>query len=406
MDILFVNSSGEKTSHFLPAKRMGHKIILVKDSPTKKDYELFDQVIDCDLFDEERVLSLLPHVDACLTRFEPNVPLVGYICDKLGLVGPSLDATLNARDKLRMREVLLQAGIPQPKFFAIRSVSDAYTAAKKLGYPFIIKPISGAKSRYIKKVTCYEEIEPFFNIVYDGCNENGGDLFQNFKTIQDNDFRLVFLAEECIIGKQITTTTVVSKGVVKHLCVADLITGQDIGVDAFYLISRTQPSRMSSSEQSNVLDVCTRAIKALGLDNTAVHPEFIYTSDGPKVLEIAARIGGYRTEMTREAFGIKLNEIAIKIALGEDIDFTPLFTKASSAVEVWPLTSGIVQTEIEKKYDTVEFKVKKKVGDRYDVPPVGEFPVCNFVVTALTPIEAESKAKEIMDDILSNLKIS
>jgi len=402
-NILFIGSSG-KLSHFMPAKDAGYKIILLKEMPTESDKKYFDGFLRVNPFDVDSVLKELVGVkiDAVLTRFEPYVPLVGLLCDKFGLVGPSLQGALNARDKLFMREALKKAGVPQPKFVRVESVSDMKKAGKKLGYPFLIKPISGAKSRFILKVNSPSEIDSCFKIVSDGCKKSGGNLFLNFKGIDCNDFRKVFLAEELIVGKQVTTTSFVNNGDVVHVDMADLVTGQDVGV-AFYLISRTTPSLLGDDEKKEVYDVSTRAIKALGLDNTPLHPEFIITKDGPKVLEVAARIGGYRTDMTNLAFGVKLNEIAIKIALGEGFVVEKKFEKGSTAVEVWPKKSGMIKEyrnlDVVRDMDgVVDFVLKKEVGKKYFVPPKGEKPVATFYTVG-------KDSKKIADEVLDKFEV-
>ena len=51
------------------------------------------------------------------------------------------------------------------KYHKVESIEDMEDAAKKIGYPFILKPLSGAKSRYIKKIRSEKDIKPFFEIV-------------------------------------------------------------------------------------------------------------------------------------------------------------------------------------------------------------------------------------------------
>lgn len=404
--VLFIGSNPSKASHHMPAKDLGCRIVLVKDKPVDKDYKIFDEVIKADLFDVEKFMSSVIEfdkkvkIDACLTRFEPYVPHVGMVCERLGLIGPSLNSALNARDKLKMREALAAVGVGQPKFIAFETVEELRRAADKLGYPFVIKPLSGAKSRYIKKIINDSEIESAFKIVRDGCRGNKENLFANFRGMNgyDTDYTKVFLAEELIRGKQVTTTSLVFGGKVVHLGVADLVTAQDKGIDAFYLISRTVPSRLSDEIQKEICRVSTAAVKALGLDDTPLHPEFILTDDGVKVIEVAARIGGYRTEMTELATGVKLNEAAVRIALGMEPDLAFTKNRSATAVEIWPRRSGVVREIMRAdslKHHVKMFTVKNKIGDEYNVPPVGEKPIGSFIVEDET--DSYSKAEMVLD---------
>lgn len=410
-NILFLGSSEDKLEHYLPAKRLGCLVTVIKPNPKEEDYKNFDFVICADLFNVDEVLLKLDEfisenpIHACVTRFEPLVPLLGYLCDKYGFVGPNFESCMNARDKLLMRRKLKEFNVPQPEFYEVNNLDELKSAALKLGYPFILKPISGAKSRFIQKVNSENELEKCFDIAYNGCMEHDGNLFRNYSFDMDNSFRNTFLAEECIVGKQVTTTSFIVNDQIFHLSVADLITGQDVGVNAFYLISRTTPSVLPFDVQEDICKISSMGIKALGVNNTALHPELILTSDGPKIIEIAARVGGYRTEMTKDAFGIDLNEVVVKIALGEDVDFVKKFVKASTAIEVWPLKSGELMSDLILEGDFSFVKINNKKGSLYQVPPHGEKPVGCFVYCGESSLECEKEAFAIMDRALDNLQI-
>jgi biotin carboxylase len=410
--VLFIGSAEGKLSHFMPAREMGYDIVLLKKKPSDFDKQYFDHIITADPFDTDSAVESVCEfqkkyrIEGCLTRFESYVPVAAKICKKLMLKGTSLKSAMNARDKLMMREALSKAGVPQPKFMRIRNISDLKKAASILGYPFLIKPLSGAKSRFIKKIVRPADIKPCFKIVSKGCKESSTTLFRNYSGIRSNNFKKEFIAEECITGKQVTTTSFISNGKITHIAVADLITAQDLGIDAFYLISRTTPSLLPDSIQKDICKISSDAIKALGLDNTPVHPELILTKEGPKILEVAARIGGYRTDMTIQAFGIKLNEIAIKIALGEQIIIDKKSSNGSTAVEVWPTCSGIIKEfqnlkQIENMKGVSEFVAKLHPGDKFNVPPIGQIPVATFLTSATTA----AKSKKIADDVLKKLRI-
>ncbi len=77
---------------------------------------------------------------------------------------------------------------------------------------------------------------------------------------------------------------------------------------------------MSAGEQTKIRETVQGAVTALGLTQGPVHAELRWNSDGPWVLEIAARcIGGLCARVLRFSGGASLEEVILRHALGEDI---------------------------------------------------------------------------------------
>lgn len=104
------------------------------------------------LFNEvEATRTLAPQlsklgVDRVESNWEPTVLLAARLRDTLGLGGMSRDTALGFRDKQTMKERIKAAGLRVPYSFRVRSEDEARAAAEKVGFPIIIKPISGAGS--------------------------------------------------------------------------------------------------------------------------------------------------------------------------------------------------------------------------------------------------------------------
>jgi len=78
-----------------------------------------------------------------------------------------------------------------------------------------------------------------------------------------------------------------------------------------------------------VLELASTAIEALGVSIGCLHSEIKLTPDGPRVIELNGRIGGGVPEMLLDATGVDLMQIALRLALGEEIVFStmPSFSK-------------------------------------------------------------------------------
>ncbi len=177
------------------------------------------------LFDEA---AAAPAIAAALRPFrpervesnwEPTVLLAARVRDQLGVVGMSYDTCLGFRDKETMKQRLRKAGLRVPHSFRIRTESEALEAAREIGYPVIIKPISGAgsadtyrchteaeleaalsKMRHVTEASV-EEFVDGDEFTYDTVCVNGAPLFEN--VAQYFPRPLTFRSEQWISPAQI-----------------------------------------------------------------------------------------------------------------------------------------------------------------------------------------------------------
>jgi len=85
-------------------------------------------------------------VDRIESNWEPTVLLAARLRDMLGLGGMSRDTAVGFRDKQTMKERIKAAGLRVPHAFRVRTDAEAREALEQIGFPIIIKPISGAGS--------------------------------------------------------------------------------------------------------------------------------------------------------------------------------------------------------------------------------------------------------------------
>merc|ERR1712226_44218 len=90
--------------------------------------------------------------DGIATFVELSVSMVARLAERLGLPGMSPAAVDSARDKHVTRDMLKTAGLPTPRNFLIKCAADVENAAKLVGFPAVLKPVSGAASLGVKKV--------------------------------------------------------------------------------------------------------------------------------------------------------------------------------------------------------------------------------------------------------------
>jgi biotin carboxylase len=109
----------------------------------------------------ERVTAWLRgrSVDRILSNWEPLVILAAKLREKFNMPGMSVDQVRGFRDKQLMKERVRAAGLRTPHSFRVRSETEIFEAAEKIGYPLILKPIAGAGSADTYRVNSKAELE-------------------------------------------------------------------------------------------------------------------------------------------------------------------------------------------------------------------------------------------------------
>jgi formate-dependent phosphoribosylglycinamide formyltransferase (GAR transformylase) len=98
-------------------------------------------------------------VDRVLANWEVMVLSAARLRERFGVPGMSVDAVRGFRDKQLMKERVAAAGLRVPKAIRVRTATDARAGAAELGYPLVLKPISGAGSADTYRVDDDRELE-------------------------------------------------------------------------------------------------------------------------------------------------------------------------------------------------------------------------------------------------------
>ncbi len=180
------------------------------------------------------------------------------------------------------------------------------------------------------------------------------------------------LSEEYIKGKECALDSFVDEnGRAIHGLFTELIGARARGIDDFHVYARLSPGDFSQKERRAVCAAAERAIAALGLRNSATHMDFIISESGPKILEIGARIGGYRSEMAERTFGYSLDQALLDTLVGKEPDVEPRFQWNTAVLEFFPDRQGVLKDlagmERIKKLESfcrarLRFQIGEKVG--------------------------------------------
>lgn len=98
-------------------------------------------------------------IDRVESLWEPTMILGARIRQALGIPGMTVEETVPFRDKEVMKQVLDRAGIRTPKHARCTTLAQCREAAERIGFPIIVKPISGAGSADTYRLHDWQEFE-------------------------------------------------------------------------------------------------------------------------------------------------------------------------------------------------------------------------------------------------------
>jgi D-alanine-D-alanine ligase len=171
------------------------------------------------------------------------------------------------------------------------------------------------------------------------------------------------------------------------------------------------PTRYDAEMLGRIKEVVRAAHRAIGAQNCISHTEVKITSEGPKVVEIAIRMGGdYLWDWVRTVWDVDLVEQALRIAVGVPVDFVISPQPRCYLVGKYfiPDDSGVVSTirmpkDVESLPYVKTLNISKHVGDPVLVPPLGFENMGWLVVKSDNPLEAEKNLNSLMENIRINV---
>jgi len=260
-------------------------------------------------------------IDGICTFVELSVPLAARLCEALGLPGLRPAAVDAARDKHATRAIMKAAGLPTPKNMLITNESQLHVAASHVGFPSVLKPVSGAASLGVKKVMNMQEMTACYREVVAELSSlvvSSGALVKRQDNVGGVDagsmVDLTVLLEQYLDGKEVDIDIVLSDGQWQYAAVSD--NGPTLE-PYFNETWGLCPSMIPKEDQTQLKKLAVDSCQALGFTSGIFHVECKLTSTGPQLIEVNARMGGGPVrECNRLVWGVDLVEETLFCALG------------------------------------------------------------------------------------------
>jgi biotin carboxylase len=271
-------------------------------------YESHDQIVQ----------AVAGHpVDGIVTTSERCLILAADVAASLGLRFLAPDVARTVRDKYAQRAALRSGGIPCPAFARIASSADLASAAAEVGMPAVLKPESGAGGHDTYRV------------------DSPAQLAQLYETARQGEIAIgateepSFILEEMLIGQTWHETdgwgdyasveNFHYDGETLPICISD----RTPLVPPFRETGVFVPSSLPRHRADALRATAAAAATALGISHGITHTEIKFTADGPRIIEVNARLGGHMGYVFELASGRDVVEQVGRHALGirPDTDF-------------------------------------------------------------------------------------
>ncbi len=398
--LLLATTTGYQIRSFgAAASALGVDLIFASDRCDQLDDPWWDQAIPIRFHREQASLDAIvaavagKRLDAVLAVGDRPTVMAAHVAAALGLPGNPPAAAAAARNKLASRAAFAAAGLLTPTFEAVAIDLDAAALAAlaaRTAYPAVLKPLALSGSRGVMRVDSPAELT---------------EAFERLRRLLDSpDIRAErdpahgqAIVEAFVPGVECAVEGVLGCGRFTPFAIFDK--PDPLDGPFFEETIYVTPSRQPPAVQDAIVDAVGAAAGALGLWQGPVHAECRVNQLGVYVLEVAARpigglcsralrfvaappqrtadaddelggaAGGGAGEAAGEAATVRLEEVLLRHALGEDVSSYVREPKASavmmipiprrgvfrgaSGVDAARRSAGIDEVQITAKPDTV-----------------------------------------------------
>ncbi len=335
-----------------------------------------------------------------IARYAARYPLAGIVgvdegtttiaataSDRLGLPHNHPAAVAASANKYRFRQVLTEAGLPQPVARLFAAADDPLATARQINnYPVVLKPLQLSGGRGVIRADDAQAFARAFERIRTILAETSEDTGLGAKPY--------LLAEEYLPGGEVALEGLLIGGRLHVLALFDK--PDPMHGPTFEETILVTPSRLPEATQRLVVERTEAAIRALGLTEGPVHAELRLSKDqGPVPIEIAARsIGGLCARALRFGAGVSLEELIIQHALGRpaaslERESTPVGVMMLPVPRAGRLKEVRGQAEARSVADIVDLRITIAAGTQVRPLPDGDCYLGFLFARADTPEAVE-----------------
>jgi len=350
--ILIIGGSILQLPAIKKAKEMGLYVGVVDFNPNAIGRKYADEFFEISTIDIDGVTTaakkFLPQGVITLATDMP-MRTVAAVAKTIGLKGISPEIAYRATDKVAMIKCFEDNNVPHPWYYEVRDENYWHSLINEVTYPCIVKPADSSGSRGVCLLNNKQEASQVYS--YAKSHSSSG----------------VVIVEEYMKGPEVSVEIIVYENEIHIISITDKMT---TGAPHFVELGHKQPSALSEKVKKDIAQVAIKAVKAIGINNSAAHVEIIVTDNGPKLVELGARLGGdcITSHLVPLSTGIDMVKASIDLAMGHKPDLNKTIEKVSM-IKYIPSTKGILKNikgiEQAKKIPGIkEVAITKQIGEQ------------------------------------------
>lgn len=299
------------------AKEKGFYVYVLDYNPKAVGIQFADRFLEISTIDKEAVYkAALEYKPDFIISSTSDMPVrtVSWVNERLGKkTDISYKGAIYATDKIAMRNRMREAGVPIPKFYEISSLAEFLFTADKMPEKFIFKPADNAASRGVVLVDKRKKSE----------------LKEVYKYSMQYSRNGKGIMEEFMAGPEVSVESFSTNGEPHIITITDKIVTES---PFFVELGHTEPSQLTHEQKEDIERVANAAIRAIGMQDGPTHTEIKVTSEGAKLVEIAARLGGdfITSRLVPLSTGVDMIECSFSSMLNEKVKYEKTLFQGSA----------------------------------------------------------------------------
>lgn len=298
--ILILGAGRGQVELIKAAKKYGHTPIVATIPGDYPGLAYGDETVYVDISDPmqvDRVVGEGSFDAVCTCCFDTAMASLGHVCEKYGFIGVSRKAGEAAKDKLLMKERMIDGGVTTPRHLKVSCRDDLAAIAGTLRFPVVLKPVDQQGSLGVSIAETPEELPAAFDHA------------------MANTRNCCCLAEEYIDGQKHGANGCVANGEILFLLPSEDIT------DTVSVLGHVFPFKVEESLYCEIIEQCTRALRAVGFDNCIFNVDYIVKDERIYILEITGRMGANGIpQLLSVYYSMDVNKLLLDLCLGENLD--------------------------------------------------------------------------------------
>ena len=319
------------------AHELGFKVVMTDARADAPAMKLADEPVVLDIYDAPGHIKL---VDELKKRYNlrgvfaegADVEVtVAAAAAHAGLPGIPVEAARNTKNKVRMRACFDKFGIPNPPWAEVATCEEGLKAAERIGFPLMVKAVDNSASRGTTRIS------------------DANFLGAAIEIAKANSTTGTALLEGCYRGEEQSVEILFDeKGRCHYLNIVD----RPFASDGDYAIElgHVNPTRLDQAEREALFALTEQAAEATGVRVGVFKADTIWADEGPRILEVTARLsGGFDCQYTTPlSSGRNFIRAAMRLAIGlplDPSDFEHKWRKFAAAWVAFPTPGKVTRID-------------------------------------------------------------